>query len=163
MRRYQVPLLHFLLRGLPQSDAEDILQDTFVRAYSRLELYNPKWHFKTWIFTIANRLRINHYRRPTLMNETPDTLINYPAADDVTRSLIDSEQKAHIWDIAKGALTQDQYAAMWLFYVEELPVGQIARILDRSWVSVKTMLHRARKRLKPLLAEKMLIENGEKP
>ena len=49
-------------------------------------------------------------------------------------------------------LTDEQFAALWLYYVEDMPAPEIAKVLERSWVSVKTMLHRARRSLRPLLA-----------
>jgi hypothetical protein len=43
--------------------------------------------------------------------------------------------------------------ALWLYYVEDMPAREIARVLDRSWASVKVLMFRARKRLLPLSAE----------
>ena len=53
----------------------------------------------------------------------------------------------------KAVLSDEQLCATWLFYVEEMPAPQIAEVLGRSWVSVKTILFRARRKLAPLLAE----------
>src|SRR5580704_14119723 len=106
LRRFQVPLLSFLRHVGPAADAEDVLQETFMRAYSRLHFYRSQWKFATWLFTIARR-----------------------------------------------TLSEDEVAALWLHYVDEMPVGEIAAVLDRSTVAVKTMMFRARKKLLPLVGE----------
>ena len=64
MRRFQVPLLHFLRRVGPNFDAEDVLQETFLRAFAQLDRYHSRWRFSTWLFTIARRTSINFHRRP---------------------------------------------------------------------------------------------------
>ena len=53
----------------------------------------------------------------------------------------------------RGGLGEDELAALWLHYVDQLPVGEIAVVLDRSRVAVKTMMFRARKKLLPLVGE----------
>ena len=64
MKRFQVRLLRFLQRRLRSTaDAEDLLQETFVRAYQRLERYDETRPFGTWLFTIAHRLAVSHHRR----------------------------------------------------------------------------------------------------
>ena len=50
VRRFQVPLLRFLGRRTSAVDAEDLLQDTFVRAYQNLQRYRSAWRFRTWLF-----------------------------------------------------------------------------------------------------------------
>jgi DNA-directed RNA polymerase specialized sigma24 family protein len=63
----------------------------------------------------------------------------------------DEESRGTLWHRAQQVLSEEQYLALWLFYVDEVPAGDVARILNRSWVSVKTMLHRARRKLAPFL------------
>jgi DNA-directed RNA polymerase specialized sigma24 family protein len=58
-----------------------------------------------------------------------------------------------LWEAARRALGQDEVAALWLHYVEEMPVAEIAAVLDRSRVAVKTMMFRARKKLLPLVGD----------
>jgi RNA polymerase sigma-70 factor, ECF subfamily len=153
LRRFQTPVLHFLRRRGSSADAEDLTQDTFLRAYQNLHRYNRRWAFSTWLFTIARRTSLNHRRRtrPTAdMRVVEATLATSPAPLD---TMVAEESRRRLWDQAAEVLSEEQTTALWLHYVEEMPAREIARVLDRSWASVKVMLFRARKRLLPLLGE----------
>jgi len=158
MVRFQVPLLHFLRHRGAGSEAEDLVQDTMVRAYENLHRYQPKWKFGTWIFTIARRLNINHHRRQTrAVGLTSDHEVSlesissdWPQPEQI---VIEDERRQRLWAVAAKVLTEEQNTAMWLHYVEGLPVADIASVLDRSRVSVKAMMFRARKKLLPLVRD----------
>jgi RNA polymerase sigma-70 factor (ECF subfamily) len=148
VRRYQVPLLHFLLRrGTRRCDAEDILQESFLRAYHSLDRYRPKWPFRTWIFTLTCRQAVSQRRKAT--RQRGDVDISHAAArcSPPEMRLMEDESRGRLWDMAREILSDEQVCALWLHYVEATPATQIARILGRSWVWVKTNLHRARKKL----------------
>jgi RNA polymerase sigma-70 factor (ECF subfamily) len=63
------------------------------------------------------------------------------------------EDRRRLWEQAAEVLTETQLSALWLYYVEQTPIKDIARVLGRSRVAVKTVLFRARKKLLPLLDE----------
>lgn len=151
--RVQVSLVHFLIRRTHcPADAEDLAQDALVRAYRSLGRYSPKWRFRTWLFTIAHRLSINlaerrHHEQPA----SPSLdLIAGPDNDPTERLSID-ESRRSLWEIARRSLDRDEVSALWLHYVEEQSTAEVAEVLGRSRVAVKTMLFRARKRLAPHL------------
>ncbi len=153
LRRFQAPVLHFLRRRGHVADAEDLLQETFLRAYENLHRYRPRWAFAAWLFTIARRTGINHRRgaRPvgdallvaSLAAPTAEPLAGMMAAEDRRR----------LWNLAAESLSEEQHTALWLYYVEAMPVRNIALVLGRTRTSVKVMLHRARKKLQPLLKD----------
>lgn len=157
-QRYQVPLLRFVDQRIHSTaDAEDIVQDTLVRAYRRIDRYRDTWRFSTWIFTIAHRLAISHMRSAGRRESHREDAAQHDASRSVPREpgrdLMDRESRQRFWEMAQGALTEEQFAAVWLFYVEEMNAKDIALVLGRSWVSVKTMLFRARARLELRLRE----------
>jgi RNA polymerase sigma-70 factor (ECF subfamily) len=154
VRRWQVPLLRFLQRHLPSRwDAEDVLQQVFLQVYQNLTRFDPQQRFRTWIFTIAYRAAVSHGRRPRLPNADPAMTIATPdAAVGPSAAAERSEQRQRLWDLAREHLSPSQYTALWLYYVEQLPAPQIARVMDSSWIAVKTTLHRARRKLLPHLA-----------
>lgn len=145
LRRFQAPLLGFLRRFANSlQEAEDLLQESVLRLYASRRHYRTRWKYKTWAFTIARRVAIDAQRRRAaearaLTRHTVE-LPPPPPATPIAGDASDG-----IWAIARRVLTLEQADALWLFHVEEIPPREIARVLDRSWVSVKTMLHRARK------------------
>jgi RNA polymerase sigma-70 factor, ECF subfamily len=155
VRRFQVPLLRFLMRRV-RVDAEDLVQETFARAYERLHQFTDGYRFGTWLFTIAQRLAIDHGRRAKPVGEM--VMDSECPAEAAGSRLEREETKAGLWDLARRLLTEEQFSALWLHYVEEMPAGEVARVLGRSWVSVKTMLHRARKRMLPHLRDERVGE-----
>ncbi len=61
VNRFEKPLYKFLNEKTKNHHlTEDLLQDTFIIAYRKLERYNPEYAFATWVFTIANRLAISN-------------------------------------------------------------------------------------------------------
>ena len=160
MRRFQPPMLQFLRhRGTP-SDAEDLLQETFVRAYSNLHRYRQKWRFATWLFTIARRVSINHARRAQPVSDHETLQSAESAAPNPLDTIVAEEDRRRLWDVAANVLSLEELTAVWLYYVEQMPTREIATVQERSWVSVKTMLFRARKKLRTLLQD---LEPGVAP
>lgn len=153
VRRHQVPLVRFLTKRFPsRRDAEDILQDTFVKAWQSLHLYDAQYAFRTWLYTIAYRLTVSRGRRETIGPEPlPEQAASREGRPEV--ALEKEENRGTLWGRAREMLSEEQFMALWLFYVDEIPAGEVARILNRSWVSVKTMMHRARRKLAPAVAE----------
>ena len=161
--RFQVPLLHFLRRRGAADEAEDLVQDTMVRAYENLHRYRQKWNFSTWLFTIARRLNINHHRRRRrasdhgangLAGDSEDRLEAIPSDWAQPQQVaIEAERRQRLWAAAAEVLSEEQNTALWLHYVEGLPVADIAHVLNRSRVSVRAMMFRARKKLLPLVRD----------
>ncbi len=145
LRRFQVPLLQFLRHVGPAADAEDVLQETFLRAYTRLHFYRADWRFATWLYTIARRASINYHRRPHPPADDEAIRAAASTADGPVAAAAAADGRRYLWDAARRALGEDELAALWLHYVDEMPVGEIAAVLDRSRVAVKTMMFRAAK------------------
>jgi RNA polymerase sigma-70 factor (ECF subfamily) len=157
VRRFQVPLLRFLARRTRcEEDAEDLLQETFVRAFQRIDRYDPRWRFSTWLFTIAHRLSVSHHRRrrevsAEVREQDVSRLRSPPPAPHA--ELAERESRGRFWDAAAKVLSQDQLAVAWLYYVEGLSTRELEQVLGRSWVWVKTALFRARRKLEPLVRQ----------
>lgn len=158
IRRYQVPLLHFLRQGGLAADAEDVAQETFIRAYANLDKFRPKWRFSTWLFTIARRLGANQRRKIRPAADSAALAAAACTQGDPAAAAAAKDYRERLWDVAAEILTEEQHAALWLYYVEEMPVKEIAKVLGRFVPSVKTMLHRARRKLLPVLAR---MESGD--
>jgi len=153
LRRFQAPVLQFLRRLGAGADAEDLLQETFVRVHTNLHRYRPPWRFAAWLFTIARRVCINHYRRAGLVVARCEVESLTSRAPEPSQEAAEAEDRQRLWDAAARILSEEQMTAVWLFYVEDMSAREIASVLERSWVSVKTMLFRARRRLLAVLRE----------
>lgn len=153
VRRFQVPLLHFLRRHTSVTDAEDLVQDAFVRAYTRLDRYAPDRSFRTWLFTIAYRLCLNHRRRARLT--LPLESAGHPVAADVggLERLEQDETRLQLWDRVGRHVSDRQFTVLWLHCVEGLPLKDVARVIGSTQVAVRALMSRSRRKLARCLAE----------
>jgi RNA polymerase sigma-70 factor (ECF subfamily) len=148
VRNYQVPLLRFLQkRCARKEDAEDVLQNSFLQAYRAIKRYDPAWPFRTWIYTLTHRLAISHARKTPPRFDTHAMLAMAPAQAAPSDGIEREEAQQSVWTVARNVLNDEQFTAIFLQYIEEMPTAQIAQVLNRTWVSTKTLLHRARKKL----------------
>jgi RNA polymerase sigma-70 factor, ECF subfamily len=151
VRRWQIPLLRFLRRRVNnRDDAEDLFQETMLRAYRGLATYNPARPFRPWVFTIAWRLAANHRRDRRGSEAMPAEQSAVWQADEALapdRQAESKDQRESLWALAAIALSEEQVTMLWLFYVEALTAREISQVTGRSWIAVKTALSRARARL----------------
>jgi RNA polymerase sigma-70 factor (ECF subfamily) len=141
--RYQERLLRFLVtRSASRADAEDALQDTFVNAYRYLSSFDSRWRFSTWIYRIALR-NAARQRRP----EPHDSEVEIADDSDPLATCIEDAERENVWSTARRLLNQDAYNAMWLRYVEDMSVKEVAAALDRPLSWTKVTLLRGRRRL----------------
>ncbi len=149
VKRFEGRLFNFLCRRTGSThDAEDLAQDAFVRAWRRIEQYNPRWQFSTWLFTIAHRLAITHLQRRRRERGTCNGReIATAQRDDPGRIVADRDHCDLLWETADRILTTSQRTALWLRYAEEISNKEIAAITGCSQVSVRVTLFRAREAL----------------
>ena len=142
--QFEKPLYRFLLaKTRNHHQAEDLLQETFLITYRKLNQFNPVYPFSSWIFTIANRLAISYFRKHKPMQEEYDI----PTYKTPRCEVIAAETSQTLWAKARCLLSSNHYAALWLFYNERMTIEQVAQTMNRKPNSVKVWLHRARKRL----------------
>ncbi|HEV2843682.1 MAG TPA: sigma-70 family RNA polymerase sigma factor, partial [Thermoanaerobaculia bacterium] len=78
VKRFERPVYSLVLRMVQDSGtAEDLAQDVFVKAFRRLDTYDPQWKFSSWLFKIAHNTTIDHLRKGT-----PDTVPLETEEDD---------------------------------------------------------------------------------
>jgi RNA polymerase sigma-70 factor (ECF subfamily) len=143
VRGYREGLFRFLLtRCASHADAEDALQDTLINAYRYIGTYNPQWRFSTWLYRIA--IRNAGKLRTGNVAELGD--IADDGADPLAHCIADSERD-NLWRSARQVLSDEVFAAMWLRYVEDMSVRDIASVLERSSSWTKVNLLRGRRAL----------------
>lgn len=161
-RRHQVPVVHYVRRLAAHSgiDADDVAQDAFLQAWRRIGDYDHRWAFSTWLFTIARRTWLNAVRacRRRRVREAAVATAGV-GGEEPSAGVIAGERATRLWDVARAELKEREFTAVWLRYVEEKTMTEIAAVLDRPVATVKVMLFRARRRLEPLVQD--LIGWGE--
>jgi len=151
-RRYKRRLFVYLRPRLgSDQDAEDMVQETFLKLFRNIRNYNPAFRFSTWLYTSAGRLAISSFRGRRFVGERMRGEARDVSPDPAERMAEDAASD-NLWDAAR-TLGGNQFRALWLRYGEDMTVDEIARALGKSRLSVRVLLHRARmnlaKRLSP--------------
>jgi RNA polymerase sigma-70 factor (ECF subfamily) len=151
VRRYEAQVFNFLRQFTRhQQDAEDLTQETFVKAYRSLHRYNATLAFAPWLFVIARRTAASHFRSFKHFEELQDD--SELATEGNPASVLEQQdEQTSLWKLVR-ALKPKQAEAIWLRYAEGFSVAETARIMETNQVYVKVLLHRARSNLSKMLA-----------
>ena len=157
--RYEAKVYSLALRMVRNpEDAEDVLQDTFLRAYRGIKSFQGNSTFSTWIYRItANSalMRLRKRQLPTVSiedsdeRETPINIADW-APGPVEQLLSQETQQA--MSEAIDALPPEFRQVFVLRDIEEMSNAEVAEILDISIAAVKSRLHRARLKVRNRLA-----------
>jgi RNA polymerase sigma-70 factor (ECF subfamily) len=153
-RRMRPRLVHALWKRIGnQADAEDVAQEALIRAHQHLDRYDRQYRFTTWLFTIAFRLDISRRRkiRPAQSIDGAEPLADGGTPPEQTAARRDLS--ANLWAVAERQLSDTHYTALWLRYGEELSPQEIAKVMRKTTVSIRVLLHRARQKLAPYVAD----------
>lgn len=143
VEQFEGRIFNFLLRLTSnRHDAEDLTQDTFVKAYQNIHRYQPACaSFAAWLFTIAKRTAFSHFRAAKPTEELPGDI---PIQSDDPGVLLEKkDERFSLWKLARR-LKPKQHEALWLRYGEGFSVAEIAQIMKTNPIHVKVLLHRAR-------------------
>ncbi len=156
MARWQRPVYRAIWRIVGQAqDAEDLTQETFLRAYAALAHFDPRYRFGGWVLRIATNLSLNFRRRrgrETVQGgsiEEADAFFERRPDDDAAspeRQASSGAQAEQLWR-AVEALPDDFRVVVTLRHVIELSYEEIAATLDLPMGTVKSRLARARRQL----------------
>jgi len=153
LHRYRQPVLNFVYRLLNDAtEAEDVAQDVFVRAYRHLADYDPNRQFSTWLFALARNATIDRlrYRQRHPTEPLEDTVAASPArgpAEEVQSSELGAAIAAAI-----ATLPEDQRTAIVLAEYHDQSHAAIAAVMGCSEKSVESRLYRAKATLREKLA-----------
>ena len=141
------PKVHRYLvgRGTREHDADDLVQETFIRVHERMNEYDERWAVSTWVFTIARRQAASQARR---RYEVPSAT----AGDSLEAPVVHPDED-DTWQVAREVLAPREVEALWLRYAEDRTPAEIAAILGITGLHARVLLHRARNRLAWALEE----------
>jgi RNA polymerase sigma-70 factor (ECF subfamily) len=169
VRRFERPVYSLIVRMVQDPAlAEDLAQEVFVKAYRRLDTYDPERKLSSWLFKIAHNTTIDYLRRGTLETVPleaekddergglaavlPDESVESPSAQ------VERKDLARALERAIATLRPEYREAVVMFYSGGASYQEICEVTGLPMGTVKTNLHRARKQL----AEQM-IAMGWKP
>jgi RNA polymerase sigma-70 factor (ECF subfamily) len=167
--KYQHMVYNLALRLVGnKEDAEEVAQDTFLRAFNALADFKGESKFSTWLYRIAYHKGLDVLKKKKRELKV-SSIDSYPNLDvTVLESSWDSlegkEQKRTIKEAMEDLDGDDSFLLM-LFYFKELSLSEIAEIKSLQTNTVKVKLFRARKRLACILKKKMepeIIEGYER-
>jgi|SRR5262245_42259690 len=168
-----VGVMHHLLGNA--EEAEDLAQEVFLRVYRTRKKYRPKAKFSTWLFTIANNLALNalrnRQRRPVVPLEVHESGPLGPRPQEQlaeNREQPPSHHLAHA-ELAErirqalDTLNERQKMAVVLNKFEDMNYAEIAEVMGLSTKAVKSLLSRARCRLREVLQEYVYMDGEPVP
>ena len=164
VKHFEGRLFNFILRRSGNySDAEELTQETFIRAWERIERYDDRWRFSTWLFTIGSRLTISHHRAKK-RTVSSDTLNYQSCTNDGPVEICDRRNcTSPTWNLAGRVLSDAQQTALWLRYAEDLSIREIACVMGKTQVSIRVTLFRARDQLAQELQKVNARRAGDSP
>ena len=128
-----------------RQDAEDLTQQTFLKAYRHLGTFDCARPLINWLLTIARRTALNHFRDHKKWEHMPADL-----ESDVPSPARQVEHEDHaqsLWARARELLAPREFEVLWLRFSEEMSTKETARIMDLTQIHVKVLVHRARQQL----------------
>lgn len=151
--RYRAPV-RAMLRCRTASQCDDILQETFIKAYLNLDKYNPLYTFPGWLFTIARNLYIDHSRKASVKDVVfaVDPLYAPIVSLDANpeEQAIQNQNRRNL-DEALEKLSPSYREVLYLRFWCDLSYEAISDKLSMPLGTVKTQIHRARQALITLL------------
>lgn len=137
-----------------KQDAEDIVQNAFVKAFHNLHTFRNTGKFSTWFYRIIYNTAITALRRSPNNIEYTDYHVvdcSNTFSDWDTISLMEERERNALLDVAMKKLPPDESLLLTLYYLEENSSKEIMEITSLTESNLKVKLHRARKRLGAIL------------
>ena len=150
VRRHQRPLLNFFLRLGVEGDAEDLVQQTFVRLYRYRDRYRPTAKLTTFLYILARQVRVDELRKQQRRRRLHDSAVEQAEIEASaaaptgvgTGGLTDELQQA------LGSLSQRHRDVVTLGVLQELEYVEIAKILKIPVGTVKSRMFTAMRQLR---------------
>jgi len=151
VRRYERAVFAVALRVVRDpSRAEELAQETFVKAFLRLDTYSQERKFANWLLAIAHHAAIDDVRRGSIrttpIDETPQTYLEQ-SRDESPHRVAERHELAAALNEAVRQLRPEYAELITLRYEQDLTLEDIAEILGLPIGTVKSSLHRARNEL----------------
>ena len=143
IRLHHRRVFHFLHQMTRQrQDAEDLTQQTFIKAYHHLDRFDPARPMINWLLTIARRTALNHFRTPGKWEEVQAEVAS--PGPSPARSAEERDETENLWSKMRAVLSRRQFEILWLRFGEGLSTAETAQIVGLTQTHVKVLIFRAR-------------------
>lgn len=148
-----------------REEAEEISQDTFIKAYKNLSNFKGDSKFSTWLYRIAYRTSLDNIKKNKNNNNTfeiNEVTFNQIEAVETVLQNIARKERAKLMDKCLQKLPDEERSVIWMFYYDELSLKEIIEVTGLSEANLKVKLHRARKKLLTIVKDNLepeMIEN----
>ena len=157
VEKYQKLVYTLALKLLKRpEDAEELAQDTFIKAYQKLDTYEGKSKFSTWLYSITYNAGISELRKRRIEFKSLEDQ-KFSDQDEMRMHDYYSETKKEdqekYLNLALGKLPEDDQVLVTLYYYENQSMDDISEITGLTVSNIKVKIHRARKKMYSLLHE----------
>ena len=136
-----------------REDAEEMAQESFIKAYKSLHTFKGNAKFSTWLYRITYNSCISEVRKKKLKFVSTDDVQVSDDVEEMNFDGIPEENRSKYIKAALEKLPEDDYTLILLFYFEEKSIEEICMITGLSESNAKVKLFRARKKLYSILNE----------
>jgi RNA polymerase sigma-70 factor (ECF subfamily) len=143
-----------------EQDAEETLQDCFIKAYNSLSGFKGEAKFSTWFYRIVYNTaltKLSSKKRKT-ENEMSSVDEHFNLKSDYDYNVSERKDMSEFINELVKKLPEKHSAIINLFYLNEMSCEEISKVMDISLSNVKVMLHRSRNALKDIIINNDLIE-----
>lgn len=159
VEKYKVMVFSLALKMVKsREEAEEISQDTFIKAYKNLSKFKGESKFSTWLYKITYRTCLDSLKKNKERYNTDaidEVTINRIQSTDSILEGIERKERAQVINSCLLSLPEEERSILWMFYFEELSLKEIVEVTDFSEANVKVKLHRARKSLLNIVEKKV--------
>ena len=135
-------------------DAEDLMEDTFVKIYAKRPVFSPKYSFKTWLYTIGRNVAIDYLRKERKKYIRSMDELSEIVADktQLEYEYLKKEEKIYLFE-AMEKLNSDYRQTLYLKYLEGLSNDDIGKIMGKTRRQVENLLYRGKQALRSILEQ----------
>jgi len=157
VEKYQKLIYTLALKLLKKpEDAEEMAQDTFIKAFQKLDSYEGKSKFSTWLYSITYNACISELRKRRIefksLDDTRITEQDEMKMHDYYREVKKEDQEKYL-NLALEKLPEDDQVLVTLYYYENQSMDEISTITGLTVSNIKVKIHRARKKMYEILHE----------
>jgi RNA polymerase sigma-70 factor (ECF subfamily) len=153
VNQYQKKIFIFAYGFFPnREDALEIVQETFMRIFTKIDGYQPEHSLSGWVYRLAHNICIDYYRKFAKKNALENNFADVPekqlAVVENCQGVLESRQMSAAIDRAAENLSLKQKSVFTLKYRQGMKLQQVAEVMNISLGTVKTLHHRALRKIR---------------